>query len=306
MLGDDALVDPLLVLRSGLADCDLRHNFEVGRGERLDRLLPILAGQVRLQLRDDEVTLGELRHGPHHPLRAAVIDALHAVAKERPIPGGARPGSWLGAPRLRPQAALAAPIHELPVAELLEARVLLEEAVDVIEEALLWEAHGHHDGVLLAGGRPDDARRLHIGGGCVAEHPAAEGQALQEHAITAQVRRHSAVLESHGGEKRLPKQVLWHRLRCAHAHAVEEYGHGVRVGRRRVEVEQHAHHLLSQRHPARLADRPPTLRGRRGKQGAILVEADVVNRSIPHEQGASAEREADAEHGLGPVHGLLL
>mmetsp|Transcript_91344 Transcript_91344/g.212462 ORF Transcript_91344/g.212462 Transcript_91344/m.212462 type:complete len:498 (-) Transcript_91344:678-2171(-) len=129
-------------------DHDLRNSSEVGRAESFERLPAILLYQIGLHLHVNEVSLMRLGHGVEDAAYALVVHLRNVEAHVRLVVG-CLPRVALGSPHPTPLG----PIEDLPVAQLAELRMFLQEHVQPVESTLVREAHREDDLVLSLLGR---------------------------------------------------------------------------------------------------------------------------------------------------------
>jgi len=116
---------------------------EVRRRKTLEDLFTLCAEQVAPELRDNEVTFGELRDCLHRTSNAPVVNRADSEIEDRPITR-----TWMGTRPLL-QATLPAPLAELPIAQLYKLRMPLQEAVYIVEETLIGQTDRNNNGVGL-------------------------------------------------------------------------------------------------------------------------------------------------------------
>mmetsp|Transcript_118432 Transcript_118432/g.330366 ORF Transcript_118432/g.330366 Transcript_118432/m.330366 type:complete len:220 (+) Transcript_118432:1630-2289(+) len=214
----------------------MRNLLEVRSAEPGKYLLPLGLYQVRLDLHDDVVSWHMGRNCLEHSTDAEIVHAGEAEIELRLV-ARALPASDFGLP----EAAAGSPLQDLSVAQLHEVRIFLEEGVEPVERALVWDCHREHDLVLSILG----LRRRHghhIGlRGCL-QHPTLEGQRLcwlwpKEHL-------HGHAAERHVGVERFAEEVVGQWLRLRDALTFAEEAHGVGVCTLRIQVQDHGNDLV--------------------------------------------------------------
>mmetsp|Transcript_52241 Transcript_52241/g.113220 ORF Transcript_52241/g.113220 Transcript_52241/m.113220 type:complete len:379 (-) Transcript_52241:485-1621(-) len=268
-----------LILSVGLANdylCDLpEHRGAVASQKHL----PVRRNEVHLELWHDVVALQHRGEAVEDSSHAAIIqrgDVEAGLGLVVAVPGTASLAAG--------DAALHSPLHDLPVGELGVLRVLLDEAVNPVEEPSFGQADGE-DHVALARRRLQ-CGELQISSGCRLEHPALEGE--RHRWLRAQVDTQRDVLVRQGGIQSAALESLRDCLRLAGPLAIFEEAHGEGVLARGVKVQEN-----------RIC---PTveLRGALGllpamAEVAIRVEADAVDGVSEEERGASLGK-AEAHH----------
>mmetsp|Transcript_39240 Transcript_39240/g.91007 ORF Transcript_39240/g.91007 Transcript_39240/m.91007 type:complete len:398 (+) Transcript_39240:1040-2233(+) len=232
----DLLLDPRLVLGGRLPHHDLRGLLEVRAREPRQSSFPVLGDKVALDLHDNKVPLQHRRHCRYCPADTHVVHEGQAKAHVRLVVAGA-PGVALGP--LDP--ALARPLKDRTVADLCVVLVRLQELVEPIECAFIWQTDRKEHFVLAScwHGRWLD---FHVFLGRSIDAAASEGQGLQQVGAKVHLQRHVPVAQR--WVQHLALECFRQRLRLADAHAIDEEADGVGVGALGREVEQHCDFLV--------------------------------------------------------------
>ena len=137
LLREDGLLDLCLVVRGRLAHDHEGHPAEVVVAEVRQGLLPLARQQVVPHLHDHIVPAEQRRHRADHLLDVVVVELADAE-----VHGGPVVAASLVASNLAGEPALEAPPEDAPAAKLGVSRVLLQEAVQPVEGALVGQPHG--------------------------------------------------------------------------------------------------------------------------------------------------------------------
>mmetsp|Transcript_45614 Transcript_45614/g.74060 ORF Transcript_45614/g.74060 Transcript_45614/m.74060 type:complete len:357 (-) Transcript_45614:153-1223(-) len=276
-------MDTLLVLLWRLACHDDGHLPVLGVGESAQQGAPLELHEVGLDLHDNVVARHQRGDCVQELSRGQFIQGLDAKGQERLVVAVLE-RSCLGLD----EATVHRPVDDLSVAQLHIVGVLLQEAIQPIEGALVRQAYrkDHFELLVLVWCRHSDC----VGLRCILDHAALEGK--RGHGLRTEVHLHRDVSEGDVREERLTLQLLWQRLRLRHAPAILEETDGVAICTGWVQVQKHSHDVVPDE---RLGHRGLDLVG---VKEAIRVKAHRV-RGLAQEQGGALLGEADPALLLG-------